>query len=45
MHIKVSVIQPLNDFKKERLVEMLFCPFVRTTIVIKTLKMQCGVAS
>lgn len=28
MHIKVSVIQPLNDFKKESLVEMLFCPFV-----------------
>lgn len=45
MHIKVSVVQPLNNFKKESLVEMLFCPFVRTTIVVKTLKMQCGVPS
>lgn len=39
MHVKVIAVQPFYDFKKESFVGMLFCPFVRTTKVFKTLKM------
>lgn len=34
MHIRFSVVQLLNEI----FAEMSFCPFVRTTIIVKTLK-------